>query len=135
MPLRYAAAPLLINNIGETATPSLIRELEGVARSTWSGRFASKFRSRREPVPADLASELEQSMRQAVEDNAPRATSYIDALPAPPPSIDRARHETYAALLRAAGGGEIDDSGAQCQRKPSQVEVGFIGRGPRQRKC
>ena len=135
MPLRYAAAPLLINNAGETATPSLIRELEGVSRHTWSGRFASKFRSRREPVPADLASELEQCMRQAVEDDAPMATSYIDALPAPPPSIDRARYETYTALLSAAGGGELVKSGFQCLRKTPQVEVSFIGKGPRQRKC
>jgi hypothetical protein len=131
MPFKYATAPLLINNAGETATPSLICELEGVARHTWSGRFASKFRSRREPVSPDLAAELEHCMRQAAQDRLPIASSYVDALPHPPPSVDLERRKTYTDLLRSAGG----SSGFRCRRKKPRVGVSLDEMQPRQRKC
>ncbi|MEK7855333.1 MAG: hypothetical protein AAB288_04530, partial [Acidobacteriota bacterium] len=43
MPFTYAAAPLLLNNEGNTDIPALREFLKNVDRSTWNGRFSSVF--------------------------------------------------------------------------------------------
>jgi hypothetical protein len=47
MPLKYSAAPTIIDNREVTDTPAIFREIGGVRRSTPVAKFASKFRSRR----------------------------------------------------------------------------------------
>lgn len=63
MPLKYSAAPTIIDNREVTDTPAILRALGGVRRSTPVAKFASKFRSRREPVELDLAEEFERAYR------------------------------------------------------------------------
>jgi hypothetical protein len=64
------------------------------------GKFASKFRSRREPLEEKIAREVIQVFAEHLLASPPEAlaTSYIDALPYPPPVIDTDRRATYECL-------------------------------------
>jgi hypothetical protein len=99
MPLKYSAAPTIIDNREVTDTPAMLRALGGVRRSTPVAKFASKFRSRREPVELDLAEEFESAYRAHRLVEGAIAESYDEALPFPPPMVDRRRDETYRALV------------------------------------
>lgn len=102
MPLRFEHAPVLISNSGFSATPAIEEELKGVSRSTPVGQFASKFRSRRSPVNAELAAELESAYEAARRGRDAVAEHYEETLQFPPPLIDRDRAKTYRALLAKA---------------------------------
>ena len=58
MPLTYKSAPVLVDNHGGTDVPALIHMIDEVRRSSPVARFASKFRSTRTPLPADVAGQL-----------------------------------------------------------------------------
>jgi hypothetical protein len=45
-PFTFDEAPLLIDNGGNSDFPLLVKTLMSARRSTWLGRFSSKFRSR-----------------------------------------------------------------------------------------
>jgi hypothetical protein len=83
MPLKYSAAPTIIDNREVTDTPAILRALGGVRRSTPVAKFASKFRSRREPVELDLAEEFESAYRAHRLVEGAIAESYDEALPSP----------------------------------------------------
>ncbi|MXZ43922.1 MAG: hypothetical protein F4Z01_02945 [Gammaproteobacteria bacterium] len=95
MPLAFSSAPVLINNDFQSDVPSVIDLMINVNRSTPCGKFASKFRSRRTPLPADIAKELISVYEQFSNQQAYRAKCYIEALPYMPPKIDRNRQTTY----------------------------------------
>ena len=99
MPLAYESAPVLVDNHGGSDVPALIEMIDEVRRSTLVGRIASKFRSRRQPLPADVGRQLVAAYRSFRERGATVARCYTDALPFPPPRIDRDRERTYASLL------------------------------------
>jgi hypothetical protein len=101
MPFKYAQAPLLINNDGKSDFPLLRNFIAHTNRSSWEGKFSSKFRSRREPVEMDLANEIIEVFEQASASNKPDlfASTYVEALPYPPPKIDRNRQQTYLRFL------------------------------------
>ena len=102
MPLAYETAPTLIDNMGGSDIPALLDMIDNVARTTPVGQFSSRFRSRREPVPAEVGAQLLAAFRNAEHDGRARARRYIDCLPYPPPRIDHDRRRTYRDLLRSA---------------------------------
>jgi len=99
MPLRYSMAPIIISNNGKSDMPTISSDISGVARSTRLGKFASKFRSRREPLGLELARQLEIAYKKYRRRNGAIAKHYKDALPFPPPKVDRRRDQTYRRLV------------------------------------
>lgn len=115
LPFRYDAAPLLIDNEGNTSFPRLREQIDGGGRSTWEGKFSSRFRSRRKPLDAMVARELaaifDRLWRHAPADS--RACTYVDAIPFPPPRIQNDRRADYTELL-----GRIDERPVPVGPKP-----------------
>jgi len=103
MPFRYDCAPVIIDPSGASDIVGFHALIEEVNRNGWLGRFASKFRTRREPLPQPLAANLVAcytAARQAVKSPADRLAQYYEqALPVNPPVVDRQRHTTYRHLL------------------------------------
>jgi hypothetical protein len=104
MPFRYNDAPVVLDSDGFSHIPALRSMVQTCKRNGWMGKFASKFRSRREPLPESIAHELigvyEASRKSAGSDQL--ATTYEQALPVNPPCIDRSRRQTYSRLRQAA---------------------------------
>jgi hypothetical protein len=98
---KYTQAPLLIKNSGESDFPLLRHFIERANCPSWEARFASKFRSRREPLNTDIAEEIIQVFEfQAGSGKRDLfASAYVEALPYPPPKIDKNRQQTYSKLL------------------------------------
>ena len=101
MPFKYSEAPLLIDNNGNTDFPLLKNFIYVANRSTWVGKFASKFRSRRKPLDANIAQEMIEVFERISESAASTsfASTYVEALPYLPPKIDINREQTYVHLL------------------------------------
>lgn len=104
MPFKYSAAPVLIDHAGGTGFPLLKRFLKRTDRGGWLGRFSSRFRSRRQPLEAQLSEELVRVYEKARRSAPASALSrfYIDALPYAPPTVDRYRESTYSDRLEKA---------------------------------
>jgi hypothetical protein len=104
MPFRYADAPTIVAPSGDSDVPSLVRLISKVNRNGWMGRFASKFRSRKDPLPVDVAAELVLAYNRARRSASRRAVlarTYEEALPCVPPLVDRSRRKTYRSLRAA----------------------------------
>lgn len=99
MPLHYDAAPTLVNNVGASDVPTLIAMITDVRRGSPVAQFASKFRSRRRPLPDHVGRELLEVYGRFRAGDAAVAKSYVDALPYAPPKIDTDREATYRRLL------------------------------------
>ena len=99
-PFRYETAPLLINNDGESDF-ALLKRLIRADRSTWCGRFSSRFRSRRSPLREDVARELIclYRARVAAASSDDFASGYAETMPYPPNVIDRDREGSYKRLV------------------------------------
>ncbi|MDE0421059.1 MAG: hypothetical protein OXK76_09290 [Gammaproteobacteria bacterium] len=102
MPLAYDSAPLLVDNLGGSDFPVLMEMIDGVRRHTPVPRFASKFRSRRQPLPADIGRQLAEGYHGFRRRGARVARHYVDSLPYPPSRIDQDRKKTYHSLLALA---------------------------------
>jgi hypothetical protein len=105
MPFRYWDAPVIIDRDGRSDVAGVPEFLHSVNRNGWVGKFASKFRSRREPLPAQLAAAVATAFEHATTGSAVRkriASTYEEALPYNPPKIDHSRRQTYDRLLREA---------------------------------
>ncbi|MDE0241882.1 MAG: hypothetical protein OXQ84_17115 [bacterium] len=89
MPLAYDSAPLLVDNRGDSDLPVLMEMIDDVRRNTPVARFASKFRSRRKPLPADIGRHLIASYLGFRQRGAVVAQCYADSLPFPPPRMLR----------------------------------------------
>lgn len=100
MPLRYDSAPILINNFGASDIPTLVEMIRNVRRRSPVAQFASKFRSRRQPLPDHVGRDLLDAYQRFRAGDASVAETYVDALPYPPPLIDRDRAATYRCLCR-----------------------------------
>lgn len=103
-PFLYSEAPLVVDTDGNSDMPAVKELIADVNRNGWGGKFASRFRSRRAPLPAPIAEEMisvYESMRDAG-GKAVLATRYEQALPVNPPVIDRQRRATYRQLLATA---------------------------------
>lgn len=116
MPFRYATAPLLVANDGASDVPSLKRLIANCERSTWEGRFSSKFRSRRRALPGLVAREVVRVYQSCRAAAGPEevASGYEDALPHLPPSVDTDRAASYAGLTGAA---TMPPSGETCRAR------------------
>ncbi len=88
--------------------PKLLDIIGGVRRGSPVAQFASKFRSRREPLPPPVAKQVIAVYERERSNGGfgSVAQSYVDALPCVPPRVDNDREGTYHRLLRnsAAGG-------------------------------
>lgn len=98
MPLAYETAPVLIDNYGSSDTPKLISVFRDVNRQNCVSRFASKFRTRRKPLPPDIAKEIAWVYEKTRRSGATVSQCYTDSLPYAPLNIDRNREATYDAL-------------------------------------
>lgn len=118
MPLTYAYAPTLVNNFGHSDFPNLLEMLIGVRRDSPVAQFASKFRSRREPLPRSVGKQVIAVYDRMRSDSATGsvARSYVDALPFAPPRIDRDRKGTYQRLLQKGGFSVAPDDAASSPR-------------------
>lgn len=104
MPFRYERAPFIISTTGESDVPEIVQIFENVRRNGWMGRFASKFRTRREPLPDACAAQLIRVWNARTRKATPGdyARIYTDALPRNPPKTDFNRQETYDQMLANA---------------------------------
>ena len=103
MPLKYADAPVLIDNNGASDVSGLAKEFAKVKRSTPVAKFASAFRSRKKELPRDVALRLVEVWDKAWENTLDHASKYWEALPREPPMPDSNRKGTYEDLRRKAG--------------------------------
>ena len=101
MPFRYPSAPILITNDGSSHFPLLKAMLESGHCTTWEGQFRSNFRSRRLPLPRQVARQLSTvySAKRRIVDDEMICETYEQALPWPPPQIDRNRRGSYERRL------------------------------------
>lgn len=108
MPFTYGAAPLVVSADGESDIPTLLDMISGVNRNGWEGRFASKFRTRKDPLPDEVAGQLlsiyETARCRARSRKSMLATTYNQALPCDPAVVDTNREYTYQRLLEIASG-------------------------------
>src|SRR5262249_26111191 len=100
MPLSYDSAPTLVNNLGLSDVPSLLDMISGVRRGSPVAQFASKFRSRRLPLPMSVGERVITVYDRVRSNGGSVAQSYVDALPWLPPCVDDDREATYRRLLR-----------------------------------
>jgi hypothetical protein len=100
-PLKYNQAPLLVRNDGRSDFPLLRHSIASANCYSWEAKFSSKFRSRRMPLDTSIAAEIVRVFDQQVASDNPDLfiSTYIDALPYPPPKIDHNRRQTYNSLL------------------------------------
>lgn len=101
MPYKYEKAPVIIAPTGVSDVPEIVSIFEDVRRNGWMGRFASKFRTRRQPLPDPCARQLVSVWNAHRRKAKPSdfADIYTEALPYDPPKIDRHRRNTYEGLL------------------------------------
>ena len=104
MPFKYIDAPLLIDNDGNTCFPSVKRSLEDVNRPTYVSKFASRFRSRRQPLPKQTANELSEIFTEKYYESNEKdiAEYYWEALPYDPRCKDNDRQATYNQYILKA---------------------------------
>lgn len=101
MPFKYSQAPILIRNNGDCDFPLLRQVIAPANCPTWERKFASKFRARKMPLDPDIAEEIIRVYQQMTLSGNPElfGSTYIDALPYPPPIVDKDRLRTYNRLL------------------------------------
>ncbi len=117
MPFSYNKAPFVISTAGDSDVPEIVQIFENVRRSGWMGRFASKFRTRRVPLPDACAAQLVKvwntRIRKAQAGDFARL--YTDALPYNPPKIDYDRQGTYDRML---AGARSSSPSVMCRSRP-----------------
>ena len=101
MPFLYSQAPTLIKNDGESDFPLLRQFIAPANCPSWVAKFFCKFRARKMPLDMVIAEEIIQVYDQKVASSHPDlfASTYVDALPYPPPLVDSNRQQTYHRLL------------------------------------
>ena len=104
MPFRYRCAPILVANNAPSDFPKLAASIRKVRRTTPESKLASKYRSGSTCIPEELADELIRIYRRRRREADPSAIAchYEQALPWPPPTIDRDRQQTYTQKLAEA---------------------------------
>ncbi len=97
MPFKYKEAPMLVSNHGQSDFP-LVKEFAQQAKGpTIEHCLCSKIRTLAKPLEPMLAHHVVtvyERLREAAPESA-FASAYHDALPYPPPRIDRDREATY----------------------------------------
>ena len=100
-PFKYNQAPLLVKNSGESDFPKLKGLIESANCPSWEAKFSSKFRARGKPLDKGTADEVIRVFEQQTASDRFNlyASTYVEALPYPPPNIDKNRQQTYLQLL------------------------------------
>lgn len=112
MPLTYVSAPTLTNNLEESDIPGFLDMIRHAHRGTPIAQFASKFRSRRLPLPPELGRKV-LALYSRRRNTGRVSKTYIDALPYEPPRTDADREATYRQLL-----GEVPLAKASNRARP-----------------
>jgi len=97
MPFKYTEAPIVAYNSGRSDFPLVEKFAHGTNRATVEAGRSSRFRSRAQPLPSKMAKQVVE-VYERLRATAPlssMAIAYDDALPYPPPKIDRNRKGTY----------------------------------------
>lgn len=125
-PFKFDEAPVIVDNDGKTEFPSLLREFGDCDRTTLMGRFASAFRSRRQPLPARVANALvrrwETLRKRAARSDFIR--TYEQALPFAPPMVDHDRERSYRRAVQEANG---QRAASRCGRASRARKTGRRG--------
>lgn len=96
MPLTYDSAPTVVNKEGYSDIRLLRDAASGKNRHTWGGKFASAFRSRREPLPKAVSDQVIATYKRfRARRSSKVATTYVEAMPCPPPHVEQHRRERY----------------------------------------
>jgi hypothetical protein len=98
MPLTYRSAPILVDNFGASDVSEIQKMISGVSRGSPVAQFASKFRSRRVPLPVSVGHQLIAVYERFRSESASIARTYVDALPYKPLRVDEEREGTYRRL-------------------------------------
>ncbi len=101
MPFKYAEAPILVYNGGVSDFPLVDEFARNTKRTTVEGGLSSKLRSRVQLLSPKMAIQLiaVYERRRAEARPSAIATNYDEALPWPPPLIDRHRKDTYESHI------------------------------------
>jgi len=103
MPFRYSDAPIVLDSDGRSDIAGMAEFVSSVKRNGWMGKFASKFRSRCQPLPEPIAEGFMAAFEaRRREGPGLRALTYLEALPVVPPLVDRNRRQTYRQLKEKA---------------------------------
>lgn len=134
MPFKYAEAPVLVWNHGRSDF-RMVRKFARECRCpTDESGLSSKFRSRKEPLPPELAREVveEYERLRASSPDSAIASTYDEALPRVT-KADRNRERTYRCLireLRAETNGAKTEGESRCslyrRRKSKERKVSGI---------
>jgi len=113
---KYQNAPLLINNSGCSDFPLFEKMLRNGKRTTLSGQFSSRFRTRREQLPNAVALDIIKKYSAFVKFSPKEhfASDYTETMHKPPPKKDIDRARTYSKNLRKANSAKS----CKCKRKP-----------------
>jgi hypothetical protein len=130
MPFCFRDAPALADNFGQCEAPVIEATLQDAKRGTMCGAFGSSFRSRTQPLPNDIADEIERLAQLG----RPRAKSYLDAMPYAPPSIDPDREASYRKLLKFVGSVVDERLPSRCASNRRQIRQS-CGSAKRVRRC
>ena len=96
MPLTYDSAPTVVNNEGYSDIRLLRDEASRKNRRTWAGKFASAFRSRRDPLSKEISNQVIATYKRfRARHSSKVARTYVEALPYPPPRVEQYRREQY----------------------------------------
>jgi hypothetical protein len=137
MPLAFATAPIVADNFGSSDTPLLCNMACNVNRSTQLGKFASKFRSRVQPLPEEVGKEVLSVYRRFRENGARIATNYLEAMPFAPPMVHEDRARRYDSLRSrwSLFGPSLDEPGGPFTVIPRRDETVRPGPSKNPRKC
>lgn len=102
MPFQYAEAPILAWNDGPSDFPSVENFARRTKRTTIEGGLSSRLRSSVQQLPRVMADEVIDVYKRLRAEVPPSAiaVTYEQALPHPPPRIDRNRKVTYRRHIK-----------------------------------
>ena len=125
-PFKYTEAPVLASNCAAGDFPLVEQFARGTRRTTVEGGLSSRLRSRARLLPVELAKEVVAvyEKKRATPRRSAFASTYNEALPYDPPTIDRNREATYRRHIgKLAGDTEDKGSVLHAEVPPPKVKV------------
>jgi hypothetical protein len=99
MPLTYDSAPTVVNKEGYSDIRLLQDEVSDKNRRTWACKFASAFRSRREPLSKEISDQVIATYKRfRARRSSKVAKTYVGAMPYQPPRVEQNRRARYELL-------------------------------------
>jgi hypothetical protein len=122
-PLPFLSAPLLINNLGDTAFPEVRSILRGTRRSTYCGAAASRFRSKSSALNKVLEKQILSWFKRS---GLPKISTYPEAIQ----SKDRRWYKHVLNAGWATRSSRLREY-ARLGRTPTRRKLGVIAIGPK----